>query len=325
MLSKKAAIDLSLVTRRDDEPYSDIADPDVRVKIKTEKPFLKKKLAVALAVKELKPEALSAIRDATDNPTIGGQDHQITSCNWCGKECYTLPCQGCGMRFCFVCTQSGSRIGRDCLCKKRQEKITDTGAASKKTRVNDVAEIPIPDQPMEGDGDLDFLELPADLSNRTLIECLELDESEAQKHRALAFDDAPHEIERATYQDEPVGAEQRLTIAMYPTAYSEGGTGNRSEWLDKRQMNGLGTLMKKIIKGVRVHSQPCCDVTTPYAYYHDKQSYDIAENLYQEIPIESVRMTLTHKELRNMTDGYQIGMNDVYELALKPNQNKLNS
>ena len=39
----------------------------MRPKIKTKviKPFLKKKLAVALAMKELKPEALSAIRDVT--------------------------------------------------------------------------------------------------------------------------------------------------------------------------------------------------------------------------------------------------------------------
>ena len=39
MLLKKVATDSNLMTRRDDKAYSDIADPDVRPKIKTKKHF----------------------------------------------------------------------------------------------------------------------------------------------------------------------------------------------------------------------------------------------------------------------------------------------
>ena len=35
---------------------------------------------------------------------------------WCGNECYELPCNGCGMRFCEACERDGRRIGRDCMC-----------------------------------------------------------------------------------------------------------------------------------------------------------------------------------------------------------------
>ena len=35
----------------------------------------------------------------------------------CWDDCYTLPCRGCGMRFCTACEQGGRRIGKDCMCR----------------------------------------------------------------------------------------------------------------------------------------------------------------------------------------------------------------
>ena len=68
-------------------------------------------------------------------------------------------------------------------------------------------EIPIPDEPMEGDeDDLDFAEavdLPTDLKNisrsdRNFMEQMKL------KRRAQALDDVPFGIKRTRYQDEPL-------------------------------------------------------------------------------------------------------------------------
>ena len=43
-------------------------------------------------------------------------DHQVPSCDCCGDDAYTVPCEGCGMRFCVNCVQEGRRLGRDCVC-----------------------------------------------------------------------------------------------------------------------------------------------------------------------------------------------------------------
>ena len=301
---------------------------------------MKKKHAVASVVKELKPEALSAIRDVTGSEVK--RLHPLT-------RRYTH--------------ENGVDLGKH----SKEEKLhllstSDEGTTSKKTRTDDDhTEIPIPDE----EDDLGLVQLPADLrstsSDRTLIEHLELDESETRKRQAHALHDVPLGIKHTKYQ-----VEQLPMITMYAATYPNVEGGKRREWFDKYQIVGLGALMNKVLKGVWVHSQPrwkfydherhkkCnrltvmltrdgqtsvkddgqereCEKTAKEwcgitVCYHDKPSYDgIVDVMYLDTPIGLTRMALTHEELRNVTDVYQVWMNDVYELALKPNQKELNS
>ena len=61
----------------------------------------------------------SGIADAQSVANSGVEDAamQNRDCDWCTYECYELPCNGCGMRFCEACERNGRRIGRDCMCR----------------------------------------------------------------------------------------------------------------------------------------------------------------------------------------------------------------
>ena len=135
--------------------------------------------------------------------------------------------------------------------------------------------MPVPDQD-DWDLDTDLMEHETELNHaprrerksiskgdRTFMEQMNLKDEEARKRKEVLHDkDAPPEFKRTKYQYDPAGVAQLPQIAMHATTYTNG-TGrsdesctSRSEWFDRYQTGGLGVLMNKVIKGVRIHSQP---------------------------------------------------------------------
>ena len=72
-----------------------------------------------------------------------------------------------------------------------------------------------------------------------------------RKRKAQALDDVPISIKRTRYQENPAGINQLPLVVLNATVYP-----GSKEWFDKYQVGGLGELMNKVIRGVRIHSQP---------------------------------------------------------------------
>ena len=83
------------------------------------------------------------------------------------------------------------------------------------------------------------------------MEKMEQDDVE-KKRKERMLDDVPIALKRTKFQEEPAGVEQLAELTMHATTVPEG----KSEWFNKHQTGGLGILMNKVIKGVKIHSQP---------------------------------------------------------------------
>ena len=113
----------------------------------------------------------------------------------------------------------------------------------------------IESQPQVQEGEQEAM--PQDVPNATDVqELLALADRPASYNQLKrksynALDDVPLSMKRGRYQSDPAGAQQLPLVAMNAVIRPQS-----EEWFDKYQIGGLSTLMNKVVRGVRVHSQP---------------------------------------------------------------------